>query len=324
MPTVRSERNRRRGGAGAGAASGAPGARRTRPIARSPRLATSTGRLSSDSSSSISSSSASNVIAVSRRPRGGLVRRGAIRRPKKLPAAAVALPQSPAAVEDYYWPTIRQYINNGGHGAAKDGRIKVTCPICRDELPVRGLDPSRELLQHEGGVVIGCGHVFCRSCLTQTFRAQGEEMRKRSCPICRAEMECQRCGLQGRAVDIPKAHGNASDFEELPRTVPEGGNQPANCVRCEARDWWIWQVEHGRHGLLGHHDDAIEAGFQRLMYDMMDRMEDNRVPTGLVEVEQQLLGLFQRRFMQLRRERERYIERYLTNRLLGAGRDSWQ
>lgn len=308
MPTVRSERNRRRGGA----ASAASGARRTR---------TATQQVSTvHASSSSSSSSGSEVIPTTRRPRTALVRRGAIRRPKRRPAAQ----PSPAAVDDYYWPSIRRYINNGGHRGAPDARIKVTCPICRDELPVRGLEPSQELLRHEGGVVIGCGHVFCRSCLTQTFRAQGEEMRKRSCPICRAEMECQRCGLQGRTVDIPKAEGNASDFDDLPRTVPEGGSQASTCVRCEARDWWIWQVEHGRHGLLDQHNDPIEAGFQRLMYDMMDQMEDQRVATGLVEVEQQLLGLFQRSFVRLRRERERYIERYLANRLLGAGRDSWQ
>ncbi|KAH6606956.1 hypothetical protein Trco_006109 [Trichoderma cornu-damae] len=317
MPTVRPERNRRRGGG----ASGAPRARRTRPTPQQPRSPLAAARFGPGSDSS---SASETTATVNRRPRGSLVRRGAIRRPKKRPARAAALPPSPATVEDSYWPTVRQYINNGGHEGAKGARTKAVCPICRDELPVRGLDPSQELLQHEGGVVIGCGHIFCRSCLTQTFRAQNEEQRKRSCPVCRAEMECQRCGLQGRAIDIPKAHGNASDFDQLPRTVPEGGNQPDHCVRCEARDWWIWQVEHGRHGLLGRQDDPIEAGFQRLMYDMMDHMEDNRVPTGMVEVEQQLLGLFQRRFMQLRRERERYIERYLTNRLLGAGRDSWQ
>ncbi|RFU75711.1 hypothetical protein TARUN_6470 [Trichoderma arundinaceum] len=317
MPTVRSERNRRRGGA----VPEASGARRTRPTTRPTRSPRPGNRFSP---SSDSSSASEIIVAATRRPRGTLTRRGALRRPKKQPAGDVALPASPAAVEDNYWPTVRQYINNGGHGGTNQARIKVSCPICRDELPVRGLDPSPELLQHEGGVVIGCGHIFCRTCLTQTFRAQGEEARKRSCPVCRAEMECQRCGLQGRAVDIPKAHGNAHDFEELPRTVPEGGDQPANCFRCEARDWWIWQVEHGRHGQLGPQDDPMEAGFQRLMYDMMDHMEDNRVPTGMVEVEQQLLGLFQRRFMQLRRERERYIERYVTNRLMGAGRDSWQ
>lgn len=136
-------------------------------------------------------------------------------------------------------------------------------------------------------------------------------------------MECQRCGLQGRSVDIPKVHGNANDYDELPRTVPEGGDQPPNCVRCEARDWWIWLMEHGRHGTMGRYDDPIEAGFQRLMYDMMDRMEDNRVATGMVETEQNFLELFKQRFMRLRIERERYISRYVNNHILSAGRDSW-
>ncbi|KAM0256085.1 hypothetical protein ACHAQJ_005172 [Trichoderma viride] len=301
MPTVQSERNRRRGVA----ASEAFTARRTRSATRGPRSPQlPTSQLGSSSGSGNGS-------------RGGVVRRVRIHGPRTRPA-----PPSPAAVEDYYWPAVRRYINNGGHEGTNDVRVKVVCPICRDELPVRGLNPSNELLQHEGAVLIGCGHIFCRSCLAQTFRVQVEERHRRSCPVCRADMECQRCGDQSRVMDIPKAYDSRDDFEELSRTVPAGANRSANCIRCDAREWWIGQVKERLQDPLVQHD-PVEAGFQRLMYDIMDQLEDDFMPTGMVEVEQLLLTLFQRMFMRLLRERERNIEWYVANQLRG-GRSSWQ
>ncbi|KAL7904659.1 hypothetical protein GGI35DRAFT_462329 [Trichoderma velutinum] len=259
---------------------------------------------SSDSNASISPSPGSRGSATSRT--------------RRLPPIVASQVPSPATVEAElvsYWPAVRQYINNRGHGASL-GRIKVECPLCYDELPVRGLEPNSELLQHEGGVVIGCGHIFCRSCLAKWFRGPHQW----TCPVCRIKMECQRCKVEARCVAIPKEH---DDSEQVPLTKSElsGGEMPSICVRCEARHWWIWKVEHGRHGLPSR--DVIESDFQRLMYHMMDRMEDDGVAMGMVEMEQQLLVLFKEHFMRLLEEREQHISRYVRNHLLSSTNHPW-
>ncbi|KAL7943393.1 hypothetical protein V8C42DRAFT_328920 [Trichoderma barbatum] len=310
MPSRQPQTGRRRRVATAAASR----ARQTRSASQQsplPRLSASRFIVSSSSSGSNAST------ASSPKPRD----RETGRRRRSPPIAAARQPSATAVEDHYCWPAVRQYINNGAHKAGSH-RIRVICPICRDELPVRGLEPSSELIQHEGGVVIGCGHIFCRSCLADSFRTQRDQNLRRTCPMCRAKMECQRCGVQGRWADIPKEYGDPNDYQELPQTVPEGGDLPSNCLRCSARDWWISRVERGQHGLPFH--NRIESDFQRLMYHMMDRMEDDRVAMGMVEMEQQLLVLFKQNFMRLLEEREKHISRYMYNHMSSAVTYSWQ
>lgn len=219
------------------------------------------------------------------------------------PTTAASQEPSPAMAEDngtWYWPTVREYINNGGYEAGL-ARIQVRCPICRDELPVRGVEPSKKLLQQKEGVVIGCGHIFCRPCLTEWFRQQ------RTCPACRESMECQACEAQARWVAIPKDN---DDLGELPPTKSErpGKELPSMCVRCEARRWWIFAVDHARHGLPSR--GVVDSDFQRLMYHMMERLEDNNIVMGMDEMERELLVLFNRHFLRLMEKREQYISEY--------------
>ncbi|KAK4083710.1 uncharacterized protein Triagg1_1372 [Trichoderma aggressivum f. europaeum] len=215
---------------------------------------------------------------------------------------------SPAMVTDNktsYWPSVLRYMHNGGHEAGL-APITVECPICHDELPVRGIEPSEELVRQREGVVISCGHIFCRPCLAEWFKYQ------RTCPECRERdnMVCQECQTQTHWATIPRDH---DDLREVPATMPElpGEKLPPMCVRCEARRFWKFNVDHGRHGLPSRGE--IDSDFQRLMCHMMEHSEDEHMAMGMVEMEEQLLVLFKENFMRLLEARERYISEYAQN-----------
>ncbi|KAL7935129.1 hypothetical protein V8C35DRAFT_326846 [Trichoderma chlorosporum] len=300
MPTLRSEASNRR----RASTHTAPVSSRTRsasqqgPLPRRPSLFIV--------SSSRSSSNSRRQSSVSRRARP---RNAAIDGMRSPPAATAPAWETttPAVIEEtIFWPNVLKYIDNiRQEGGSR--RIKPTCPICYDELPVRGLNQSEELLQHDGGLVIGCGHMFCRECLVKSLRGQRQLKLGRSCPICRTAIQCPRCGVHGAILNIPREQ---SDPEELPRIGIDEGENAALCLRCEAREWWIGKVERGRHGLP--HRDKIVSDFQMFMYHMMERMEDDGVAMGIVEVEQQLLVLLKENFMRLFQERERQISRYIS------------
>lgn len=205
-----------------------------------------------------------------------------------------------------YWPTVHKYINNGGSEAGL-GPIEVRCVICLGGLPVPGIEPTKELKQKEG-VVISCGHIFCRPCLTEWFRYQ------RTCPVCRdrESMVCQECQAQTRWVTIPRDH---DDLEEVPPIKSDfpGEKLPSTCVRCEARRWWIFNVDHGRHGLPSR--GVIDSDFQRLMCHMMEDAENEHMAMGMVEMEEQLLVLFKEHFTRLLEAREQYISQYAQDPL---------
>ncbi|KAL7953024.1 hypothetical protein V8C34DRAFT_72015 [Trichoderma compactum] len=272
-------------------------ARRTRSVSQqsaSPRLSarhfivSSSSSSSSNASSSPSSSSRSSATSRASSPR-------------------IATPQesSPAVTEAEkitYWPGVREYVNNGGHEAGL-GPIEIHCLICDDELAVRGIEPSEELIQQREGVVMTCGHIFCRPCLTKWFHQQ------RTCPACRDREStvCRECQAQARWVTIPMEH---NDVEEVPPTILElaGEKLPSTCVRCEARRWWTFNMDHGRHGLPSR--GVIDSDFQRLMCHMMERSEKEHMAMGMVEMEEQLLVLFKEHFMRLLEAREQYISQY--------------
>ncbi|UKZ51192.1 hypothetical protein TrVGV298_004948 [Trichoderma virens] len=131
-------------------------------------------------------------------------------------------------------------------------------------------------------------------------------------------MECQQCGDLGRCVAIPKDH---DDVGEFPLTVPEGGEKASICLRCEARKVWIWKVEHGQHGQPSR--NVIETDFERLVYHMMDCVEDDGAAMGMAEMEQQLLVLFKENFMRLLEAREQYISQYTHDVLLKSTSYPW-
>ncbi|KAF3075364.1 hypothetical protein CFAM422_002463 [Trichoderma lentiforme] len=286
-------------------------ARRTRSVSQqsaSPRLSARDFIVSSSSSSS-SSSNASISPTLSSRS-------SATSRTGSPTTAASQEPSSAVVKVDKatYWPIVREYINNGGHEAGL-GRIQVECLICHEELPVRGIEPSEELLQHKEPVVMGCGHIFCRPCLAEWWCNY-----KPTCPLCQKRTECQGCKAQARWVAIPKDN---DDLNEVPPTESErpGKELPSLCVRCEARRCWIFDVDRGRHGLPSR--GVIDSDFQRLMYHMMDRLEDRKMAMGMDEMERELLVLFNEHFMRLLDARERYISRYahdpLNARIHGFG-----
>ncbi|KAH0528190.1 hypothetical protein TsFJ059_003084 [Trichoderma semiorbis] len=125
---------------------------------------------------------------------------------------------------------------------------------------------------------------------------------------------------QARWVAIPKDN---DDLNEVPPTASERPDKelPSLCVRCEARKWWIFAVDNGRHGLPSR--GVIDSDFQRLMYHMMDRSEDRKMAMGMDEMERELLVLFNRHFIRLLEKREQYISEYahdpLNARIHGFG-----
>ncbi|KAL6833634.1 hypothetical protein J3E69DRAFT_145933 [Trichoderma sp. SZMC 28015] len=276
--------------------SAASSARRIRSVSQqsaSPRLSARHFIVSSSSSSS-SNASISPTLSS----------RSSVTSRTGSPTTAASQEPSPAVVKvdkATYWPIVREYINKGGQEAGL-GRIQVQCLICHEELPVRGIEPSEEVLQHKEGVVMGCGHIFCRPCLTEWWCNY-----KPTCPLCQKRTECQGCKAQARWVAIPKDN---DDSNEVPPTASEHPDKelPSLCVRCEARKWWIFAVDHGRHGLPSR--GVIDSDFQRLMYHMMERLEAQNMAMGMDEMERELLVLFNEHFMRLLEKREQYISEY--------------
>ncbi|KAK5989747.1 hypothetical protein PT974_08007 [Cladobotryum mycophilum] len=217
-----------------------------------------------------------------------------------------------AVITHSFWPRIRRDTKTA---AARD-QIAVVCPICLDQLPVAGLTFDKEVLENHPAVVVACGHVFCRPCLEQAFATQRQLGLAQSCPTCRARMECTRCGLQARMCEVPTTAPETDDdgsnvICKVPLTIPEGGHHAERCMRCAGRDQFIFQVEQGRRG---HAANRIEAGFGRLIWDLMDEMEDEREPSTEDDVWRKLSVMFQSRFHELRKERESYINAHIVTR----------
>ncbi|PTB66185.1 hypothetical protein BBK36DRAFT_1091847, partial [Trichoderma citrinoviride] len=147
-------------------------------------------------------------------------------------AAASTRPGEAALVEHSYWPTVRQYIDNGGH-AGHTKRIRPVCPICSDELTIYGIDPTKDELIERAFYSIEemppftrcalllCGHMFCPDCLARTFEADREMHRGRACPVCRFKVDCEPCGRLGCVVNLPVT-GIAARWAEFPSRMAEG------------------------------------------------------------------------------------------------------
>lgn len=83
--------------------------------------------------------------------------------------------------------------------------FSATCPICLDDFPSGSSDCSK------AAMALACGHVFCRTCLTDHLQQPAP-----TCPICRAAID----------TSSPVPQGARQRFLELLMFLP----------------WWMWAV----------------------------------------------------------------------------------
>ncbi|KAL7810603.1 hypothetical protein V8C26DRAFT_409852, partial [Trichoderma gracile] len=60
--------------------------------------------------------------------------------------------------------------------------------------------------------------------------------RRRACPVCRLEVDCEQCGGFERVVHHLPVTGIAAKCAEFPRTMAEGGRWPSRCNHCMPRE----------------------------------------------------------------------------------------
>ncbi|KAL7626493.1 hypothetical protein AAE478_003265 [Parahypoxylon ruwenzoriense] len=151
-----------------------------------------------------------------------------------------------------YLPYIQQYIDtqNDLDTEDEDGvALEVVCGICLErkldisksarelisstgELLTEHLETHRHLptyIKHglERTVALPCGHVFGDRCMTSLL-AEGVDL---NCPSCGFKLKYQACKHTIPPALVPvDDHGPARD--RFPLTIPEGGNDPRNCLEC--------------------------------------------------------------------------------------------
>ncbi|OTA07151.1 hypothetical protein A9Z42_0080280 [Trichoderma parareesei] len=103
-------------------------------------------------------------------------------------------------------------------------------------LPVGLLNEREDMVYGPFAYVLSCGHMFHDECLERHFKTASEEGRKLSCKACRASMECEHCGRKARVLELPKLISDEDDLDNVPMTVPEGGDLPPKCLRCRVSD----------------------------------------------------------------------------------------
>jgi hypothetical protein len=143
----------------------------------------------------------------------------------------------------------------------------VRCPICTTtQLSIRGLhlyesDDPADLPDLAPGVVLICGHMFCKPCWdahVQQHDAMVEEADEEvpvlSCPVCRVELYHDKCGCFIPPLDMPMHPDDPSASKEYketwgrwyryiddewawlwPQTVADGGKIEDVCKDCEMK-----------------------------------------------------------------------------------------
>jgi hypothetical protein len=159
-----------------------------------------------------------------------------------------SIAQAPDEVS--YWPVIRQHLlrqsmtRNGEETEASASLLRAICPICRDELDVRGLDRA-----NKAGIIMACGHIFCDDCMREW--SSNTPVGRFCCALCRQALQCicQWPCIVGKAprnyASKPEApeSGMIRPVEEdfrttalmVPLTIPEGARlEEMTCSDCEA------------------------------------------------------------------------------------------
>ncbi|KAJ4268929.1 hypothetical protein NW762_003000 [Fusarium torreyae] len=168
-----------------------------------------------------------------------------------------------------FWPTIRQAINHSIATSLPNEDIKPQCPICLEDLSVTTFPPVPNRPSTEPGVdptlgeVLLCGHVLCQAC-----RLASEAV-KRGCPVCRAALECSRCGAHTKPFPIPKDDNG----EPVPLTMAEDKLHEGRCPECMAKLGFLIDIDEGEwpQGL-----EDMEVGFVPFFYHTVSKLEEQK------------------------------------------------
>ncbi|KAF4968420.1 hypothetical protein FSARC_4217 [Fusarium sarcochroum] len=168
-----------------------------------------------------------------------------------------------------FWPTIKHAINNTISTSQPNEAIKPQCPICLEDLSVTTFPPVPNRPSTEPNVdptlgeVLLCGHVLCQAC------RRASEASKRACPVCRAALECSRCGAHAKPFPIPKNGG----AEVVPVTIPEGAVHEGRCPECTAKLEFLNGIDKGEwpEGL-----GDMEVGFVPFFYHIVGKLEEQK------------------------------------------------
>lgn len=78
------------------------------------------------------------------------------------------------------------------------------CPVCFDEIDVRGIEPSNNDAAPQQGVAMYCGHLMCTACCQKLLRAAIQTAPVKTqlssilpgfrCPVCRMYAKASGCG----------------------------------------------------------------------------------------------------------------------------------
>lgn len=199
-----------------------------------------------------------------------------------------------------YWPNIRKTTENNTSSQSNE---KMQCPICSDFLPVR-VTSSAEAHAEAGpqtngdstlGEILICGHIICQPC-----RRRGESTQNRSitkCPVCRAELNCSRCGT--RSVLWPITSTVVA--EHIPLTTRDGTDHGGQCPECRAKVQFHEAVDRGEwpQGL-----DDTEPGFVQLFYHTLNKLEQEGRNVGKAEIKFALNAIVNEEFYTLMAKRE--------------------
>ncbi|KAH6964467.1 hypothetical protein DER45DRAFT_150825 [Fusarium avenaceum] len=206
--------------------------------------------------------------------------------------------------EEDYWPNIKEATKNNT-SSQSDEVTKVHCPICYNFFTVRATsseEPNTEagLQANENstvGVLLLCGHMICQSC-----RRRGESTEDHSmatCPVCRAELNCTRCGAHSLLWPIT----STVVAEQIPLTLTkrEGADHGGQCPECRAKVQFHETVDRGEwpQGL-----DETEPGFVQLFYHTLNKLEQEGRSVGKAEIKFALNAIVNDEFYTLMSKRE--------------------
>ncbi|KAM7213761.1 hypothetical protein V8F06_010824 [Rhypophila decipiens] len=136
---------------------------------------------------------------------------------------------------DNYWPTLCDKIKRWSEGRhqgvtkASLGIESITCSICQEgRLAIAGfqshLPPSLSPGPQELGVVLACGHIVGKECVTNWRKHCVQKKLKKqtySCPFCRLNLGPVHCSRHQFAHIISLTQGQ-QDFGILSQNVQKG------------------------------------------------------------------------------------------------------
>ncbi|KAM7203393.1 hypothetical protein V8F20_003987 [Naviculisporaceae sp. PSN 640] len=195
-----------------------------------------------------------------------------------------------------YWPDIFEAIKRRQHAKSRHSaanpsteRVKfepVICKICNEaELVIRGLQKRRSKRRlaasgktQEQGVLAACGHVFGRTCLKRWRDTSVNELgRKFTCPMCRFDLNPDRCDKHG-LKSFRNLAKEKKKFGLVTNNVQPDGHENAKtaekCLDCSTRG--MAERERADLGLLPQPEqfpvsEWTEAEEQRQWFESLNR-----------------------------------------------------